>query len=93
MGWGYPLSPLFFALGVSAASASIGEQPRRLDSKYYAFAYLDNVVFVVAPGRAEVAHCVVQDALMSHGLVLNVIKPCVLLRDPWAPLPEFLQGL
>ena len=53
---GCPLSPLFFALGLSAALESIGTQLQRLDSKSQTFAYPDDVVIVVAPGQVEEAH-------------------------------------
>ena len=77
---------------VSAALESIGSQLQGLDSKSLTFAYLDDVVVVVAPGQAEEAHRVVEATLASHGLALNAGKTCVWSRDPHAPLPEVLQG-
>ena len=86
------MSPPLFSLGLAAALDSISAQLRGLDASSKVFAYLDDLVVVVAPGQAETAHKVVGDTLSSHGLALNAGKTCVWSRDPGAPLPAALPG-
>ena len=80
-------------MGLAAALDSIDARIRGLDGNSRVFAYLDDLVVVVAPGQAEAAHNVVEDVLVSHGLALNADKTCVWSRESVAQLPASLLAL
>ena len=73
---GCPLSPLFFSLGLADAFSLIETQLLALDSQAPVFAYLDDLIVVVDPSKAEQARKVVENTLAAHGLQLNVGKTC-----------------
>ena len=90
---GCPLSPLFFSLGLADALASIDRQLLELDGQARVFAYLDDVVVVVRPDKAEDACKVVSDTVAAHGLQLNAGKTCVWTADRSATLSQPLEAL